>query len=96
MEGDDHREAYTTIVQGEQLSPEKYKPTEAEVLDIGRRQHVRHRYVRGAVALSWSKTLSCDAKDYAGTWEISCLAGWLMIAPVRVGRAHALADDERR
>ena len=59
MEGDDHREAYTTIVQGERLSPEKYKPTEAEVLDISRRQHVRHRYVRGADALSWSKTLSC-------------------------------------
>jgi len=28
-------------------------------VDIGRRQHVRHRYLRGAVALSWSKTSSC-------------------------------------
>jgi hypothetical protein len=59
VEGDDHREAYTAIVQGEQLSPEKYYLAEAEVVDIGRRQHVRHRYVRGAVALSWSKTSSC-------------------------------------
>ena len=59
MEGDDHREAYTAIVQGELLSPEKYKPTEAEVVDVSRRQHVRRRYVRGADALSWSKTLSC-------------------------------------
>jgi hypothetical protein len=59
VEGDDHREAYTAIVQGEQLSPENNKLTEAEVVDIGRRQHVRHRYLRGAVALSWSKTSSC-------------------------------------
>ena len=95
MEGDDHREAYTAIVQGELLSPEKYKPTEAEVVDVSRRQHVRRRYLRGADALSWSKTSSCTKGSRRNLGDL--MSGRAVddcTGPCREGQA--LADDERR
>ena len=57
MEGDDHDEAYTTIVQGELLSPEMRKLAEAETFgDVEGDTCGADR--RGAAALPWSKTPS--------------------------------------
>ena len=58
MEGDDHREAYTAIVQGELLSPEKHNPQRPRPLTEAE-GNMCDAVMRGVDALPWSKTLSC-------------------------------------
>ncbi len=59
MEGDDHGEAYTTIEQGERLSPEMRKLAEAETFEVVE-GHACGAVMRGAVVLPGSKTTSCS------------------------------------
>ena len=75
VEGDDHCEAYTTIVWGGLLSRERYYAAEAEAVDIAE-GNMCGPVMRGSIAQPWSKTLS-RAKEDVGTWEISRLAGQL-------------------
>ena len=46
VEGDDHCEAYTTIVWGRLLSRERYYAAEAEAVDIAEGNNVWTRYAR--------------------------------------------------
>ena len=57
VEGDDHREAYTAIVQGELLSPEKHNPRRPRPLTDAE-GNMCDAVMRGVVALPWSKTSS--------------------------------------
>ena len=57
MEGDDHGEAYTAIVQGELLSRERYNVAEAEAVDTAE-GNMSAADMRGVAALPWSKTAS--------------------------------------
>jgi uncharacterized protein (DUF3084 family) len=57
MEGDDHREAYTTIMRGGLLSRESYNVAEAEAVEYAE-GNMCSTARRGAVALPWSKTPS--------------------------------------
>ena len=72
VEGDDHCEAYTTIVWGGLLSRERYYAAEAEAVDI----------VEGNI---WGPVMRVPMlsvvedpitqREQVGTWEISRLAG---------------------
>ena len=75
VEGDDHCEAYTTIMWGRLLSRERYYAAEAEAVDIAE-GNMCGPVMRGSIAQPWSKTLSRTKED-VGTWEISRLAGRL-------------------
>lgn len=57
VEGDDHCEAYTTIVWGRLLSRERYYAAEAEAVDIAE-GNMCGSGMRGSIAQPWSKTLS--------------------------------------
>jgi hypothetical protein len=57
VEGDDHCEAYTTIVWGKLLSRERYYAAEAEAVDIVE-GNMCGPAMRGSIAQPWSKTLS--------------------------------------
>ena len=57
VEGDDHCEAYTTIVWGRLLSRERYYAAEAEAVDIAE-GNMCGPDMRGSIAQPWSKTLS--------------------------------------
>jgi hypothetical protein len=57
VEGDDHCEAYTTIVWGWLLSRERYYAAEAEAVDIVE-GNMCGPAMRGSIAQPWSKTLS--------------------------------------
>ena len=57
VEGDDHCEAYTTIVWGGLLSRESSNPAEAEAVSVAE-GNMCGTVKRGAVALPWSKTPS--------------------------------------
>jgi hypothetical protein len=57
VEGDDHCEAYTTIVWGRILSRERYYAAEAEAVDIAE-GNMCGTAMRGSIAQPWSKTLS--------------------------------------
>ena len=57
VEGDDHDEAYTAIMQGELLSRERYKLAEAEAVNRAE-GNMCGAVMRGADALPWSKTSS--------------------------------------
>ena len=57
VEGDDHCEAYTTIVWGRLLSRERYYAAEAEAVDIAE-GNMCGPAMRGSIAQPWSKTLS--------------------------------------
>jgi hypothetical protein len=72
VEGDDHCEAYTTIVQGELLSRERYYAAEAEAVDRAE-GNMCGPVMRGSIAQPWSKTHV--QREDVGTWEISRLAG---------------------
>ena len=72
VEGDDHCEAYTTIVWGRLLSRERYYAAEAEAVDIAE-GNMCGTAMRGSIAQPWSKTYHAQ-KEQVGTWEISRLA----------------------
>ena len=57
MDGDDHREAYTAIVQGELLSRERYNLAEAEAVNRAE-GNMCGAAMQGVDALPWSKTSS--------------------------------------
>ena len=57
VEGDDHCEAYTTIVQGGLLSRESYHAAEAEAVDRAE-GNMGGPVMRGFIAQPWSKTPS--------------------------------------
>jgi hypothetical protein len=57
VEGDDHREAYTAILQGELLSPEKHNPQRPRPLTDAE-GNMCDAAMRGVDALPWSKTSS--------------------------------------
>ena len=57
VEGDDHCEAYTTIVWGRLSSRERYYAAEAEAFDIAE-GNMCGTAMRGSIAQPWSKTLS--------------------------------------
>jgi hypothetical protein len=57
VEGNDHDEAYTAIMQGELLSRERYKLAEAEAVNIAE-GNMCGAVMQGADALPWSKTSS--------------------------------------
>ena len=57
VEGDDHCEAYTTIVWGKLLSRERYYAAEAEAVDRAE-GNMCGPAMRGSIAQPWSKTLS--------------------------------------
>jgi len=73
VEGDDHCEAYTTIVWGGLLSRERYYAAEAEAVDIVE-GNMCGPVMRGPIAQPWSKTHHAQ-REQVGTWEISRLAG---------------------
>jgi hypothetical protein len=57
VEGDDHCEAYTTIVWGGLLSRERYYAVEAEAVDIAE-GNMCGSAMRGSIAQPWSKNPS--------------------------------------
>ena len=57
VEGDDHGEAYTAIVQGGLLSRERYYAAEAEAVDRAE-GNMCGPVMRGSIAQPWSKTPS--------------------------------------
>jgi hypothetical protein len=57
VEGDDHCEAYTAIVQGGLLSRERYYAAEAEAVDRAE-GNMCGPAMRGSIAQPWSKTPS--------------------------------------
>jgi len=57
VEGDDHCEAYTTIVWGGLLSRERYYAAETEAVDIVE-GNMCGPVMRGSIAQPWSKTPS--------------------------------------
>lgn len=86
MEGDDHGEAYTAIVQGELLSPEMRKLAEAETLgDV--EGHACGAVKRGAVVLPGSKTSSCPKGLRRNLGGLT--AGRVRGAPARIGKARS-------
>jgi hypothetical protein len=86
MEGDDHGEAYTAIVQGELLSPEMRKLAEAETFgDV--EGHACGADKRGAVVLPGSQTSSCTKGSRRNLGGLT--ADRLQGAPVRIGKARS-------
>ena len=73
VEGDDHCEAYTTIVWGGLLSRERNYAAEAEAVDIVE-GNMCGPVMRGSIAQPWSKTPS-RTKETSRNWDISRLAG---------------------
>ncbi len=86
MEGDDHREAYTTIMQGRLLSRESYKIAEAEAVEHAE-GNMCGPVLRGTVALPWSKTLSCIKGIRRNLGDLTFGRRAYYAAPVRVGKA---------
>ena len=86
MEGNDHGEAYTAIVQGELLSPEMRKLAEAETFgDV--EGHTCGTVMRGAVVLPGSRTSSCTKGSRRKLGDL--MAGRMRCASVRIGEAQA-------
>jgi hypothetical protein len=86
VEGDDHGEAYTTIVQGERLSPEKRKLAEAETFgDV--EGETCGAVMRGAVVLPGSQNSSCTKGSRRNPGYLT--ADRLQFAPVRIGKAKS-------
>ena len=70
------------------LSCEMDNIAEAETLVIRRRQHVRRRYARRCRSAGVEDHIT-SRKERVGTWEVSCLAGASVAAPVRIGKARS-------
>jgi len=85
VEGDDHCEAYTTIVWGRLLSRERYYAAEAEAVDIVE-GNMCGPAMRGVLSLSRGRRPYHAQRELVGTWEISRLAGRRYVAPVRMGK----------
>ena len=84
VEGDDHCEAYTTIVWGRLLSRERYYAAEAEAVDIAE-GNMCGPLCEG-LSLSRGRRPYHAQREDVGTWEISRLAGRRYVAPVRMGK----------
>ena len=84
MEGDDHREAYTAIEWGRQLSRERYYAAEAEAVDMAE-GNMCGPAMQGP-SLSRGRRPYHAQKEHAGTWEISRSAGWVIATSARNGK----------
>jgi hypothetical protein len=87
VEGDDHCEAYTTIVWGRLLSRERKKHAEAEAVNSVE-GNTCIAGMRGNVAPSWSKTLSRTKRTRR---NLGYLASGRAVQtdPVRTGKARS-------
>jgi hypothetical protein len=63
VEGDDHCEAYTTIVWGRLLSRERYYAAEAEAVDIAE-GNMCGPAMRGSIAQPWSMSRCTQIADW--------------------------------
>ena len=84
VEGDDHCEAYTTIVWGRLLSRERYYAAEAEAVDIVE-GNMCGPVMRGSIAQPWSKTLSRTKGRRRNLGDLA-FGRAASIAPVRMGK----------
>ena len=84
VEGDDHCEAYTTIVWGRLLSRERYYAAEAEAVDIVKAT-CGDPLCEG-LSLSRGRRPYHAQRELVGTWEISRLAGRRYVARSAWGR----------
>ena len=84
VEGDDHCEAYTTIVWGRLLSRERYYAAEAEAVDIVE-GNMCGPAMRGSIAQPWSKTLSRTKGACRNLGDLA-FGRAASIAPVRMGK----------
>jgi hypothetical protein len=84
VEGDDHCEAYTTIVWGRLLSRERYYAAEAEAVDIAE-GNMCGPVMRGSIAQPWSKTLSRTKGRRRNLGDLA-FGRAVSIAPVRMGK----------
>jgi hypothetical protein len=84
VEGDDHCEAYTTIVWGGLLSRERYYAAEAEAVDIVE-GNMCGPVMRGSIAQPWSKTPSRTKGTSRNLGDLACGRA-IRIAPVRMGK----------
>jgi hypothetical protein len=84
VEGDDHCEAYTTIVWGRILSHERYYAAEAEAVDSAE-CNMRGTAMRGSIAQAWSKTLSRTKGACRNLGDLA-FGRWGTAVPVRMGK----------
>jgi hypothetical protein len=84
VEGDDHCEAYTTIVWGGLLSRERYYAAEAEAVDIVE-GNMCGPVMRGSIAQPWSKTPSRTKGTSRNLGDLA-FGRAVSIAPVRMGK----------
>ena len=82
VEGDDHCEAYTTIVWGKLLSRERYYAAEAEAVDMAE-GNMCGPDMRGSIAQPWSKTLSRTKGTSRNLGDLA-FGRAARIAPVRI------------
>jgi len=93
VEGDDHCEAYTTIMWGRLLSRERYYAAEAEAVDIVE-GNMCGPVMRGSIAQPWSKTLSRTKGTSRNLGDLA-FGRAVGIAPVRMGKVMSRSLDER-
>jgi hypothetical protein len=84
VEGDDHCEAYTTIVWGGLLSRERYYAAEAEAVDIVE-GNMCGPVMRGSIAQPWSKTPSRTKGTSRNLGDLA-FGRAVRNAPVRMGK----------
>jgi hypothetical protein len=84
VEGDDHCEAYTTIMWGRLLSRERYYAAEAEAVDIAE-GNMCGSALRGSIAQPWSETLS-RIKGRRRNLGGLAFGRTVSIVPVRMGK----------
>ena len=84
VEGDDHREAYTTIVWGRLFSRERYYALDAETVDIVE-DNMCGPVKRGCIAQLWSETLSLTKGRRQNFGDLA-FGPAVSIAPVRIGK----------